>query len=84
MNNRATKSKYIQYEKIDAYPIRFRDSDSSRVYIFDAKYNNQTPKLRFIQTAKVCGSDVYLLHFAISLNRSPDDYIKLLETFHCK
>lgn len=84
MNHNATKSKYLEYEKIDAHGITFWDSDSSRVYVFDAKYNTQMPKLRFIQTAKMCGTTVYLLHFTIALDRTPDNYIKLLQSFRCK
>lgn len=84
MNYRATKGKYIEYEKIDARPINFGDSDTSRVYVYDAKYNQKIQKLRFIETAKMCGTTVYMLHFTIALDRSPEDYIKLLSSFRCK
>ena len=75
---------YLEYTKIQDDPIIFSDTDSSRVSVFEAKYNPSTPKLKFIQTAKVCGTSVYLIHFSIALDKSPDAYIALAKTFSCK
>lgn len=84
MNHRQTTKKYSEFTLVHQDAIIFGDDDHSRVYVFDAKYNSQTPRMRFIQTAKVCGTSVYLLHLAISLDRDPKNYIRLLRTFSCK
>ncbi len=75
---------YLEYTKLTDNPIIFSDSDSSRVSVFETKYNPSTPRLKFIQTAKVCGTSVYLIHFSIALDKSPDAYIALAKTFACK
>ncbi len=75
---------YLEYTKLQDDPIIFSDTDSSRVSVFEAKYNPSTPRLKFIQTAKVCGTNVYLIHFSIALDKSPDAYIALAKTFSCK
>ena len=75
---------YLEYTKLQDDPIIFSDTDSSRVSVFEAKYNPSTPRLKFIQTAKVCGTNVYLIHFSIALDKSPEAYIALAKTFSCK
>jgi len=79
-----TSKNYLEYTKLQDDLIIFSDSDESRVTVFEAKYNTSTPKLKFIQTAKVCGTQVYLIHFSIALDKSPDAYIALAKTFSCK
>lgn len=83
-NNQQTVKKYIEYTPVSNEAIIFSDDDHSRVYVFDAKYNSNTPRMRFIQTAKACGTTVYLLHISISLDRNASDYIPLMKTFACK
>jgi hypothetical protein len=75
---------YLEYTKLQDDPIIFSDTDESRVTVFEAKYNPSTPRLKFIQTAKVCGTSVYLIHFAIALDKAPDAYIALAKTFTCE
>ena len=75
---------YLEYTKLLDDPIIFSDTDESRITVFEAKYNPSTPRLKFIQTAKVCGTSVYLIHFSIALDKSPDAYIALAKTFSCK
>lgn len=84
LNSVHTSKNYLEYTKLQDDPILFSDSDESRVVVFEAKYNPSTPKLKFIQTAKVCGTSVYLVHFSIALDKSPDAYIALAKTFSCK
>lgn len=79
----ATKN-YLEHTKLQDGTITFSDSDESRVYVFEARYNTTTSRMKFIQTAKVCGMDVYLLHVTVSLDKDADDYINLLQTFQCK
>jgi hypothetical protein len=75
---------YLEYTKLQDDPIIFSDTDTSRVSVFEAKYNPSTPRLKFIQTAKVCGTSVYLIHFSIALDKAPDAYIALAKTFTCE
>lgn len=84
LNNVQTTKNYLEYTKIQNDTILFSDSDESRVSVFEAKYNPSTPRLKFIQTAKVCGTQVYLIHFSLALDKSPDAYIALAKTFTCK
>lgn len=83
LNAAQTKWNYLEYVRIKNDPILYSDSDESRVIVFEAKYNPSTPKLKFIQTTKVCGTSVYMIHFAIALDKSPDAYIALAKTFAC-
>lgn len=83
-NNAQTQKKYAEYKLVSAGGIIFGDSDESKYYVFDAKYNNNTQKLRFVQTAKVCGTRVYLLHASIALNANYEDYVNIFRTFSCK
>jgi hypothetical protein len=84
LNSVQTTRNYLEYTKIQDELILFSDSDESRISVFEAKYNPATPRLKFIQTAKVCGTSVYLIHFSLALDKSPDAYIALAKTFSCK
>jgi hypothetical protein len=83
-NNTQTTKNYLEYSKVKDGILTFTDSETSHFYVFEARYNQTTPKMRFIQTARVCGTRVYLLHFTLSLDKNPDIYSKLLESFTCK
>lgn len=84
LNNLQTKKNYYEYASIKEEDMTFSDNEATRVYVFEAKYNETTPKLKFIQTARVCGTKVYLLHFTLSPEKKSDNYISLLKTFTCK
>ncbi len=84
LNNVQTTRNYLEYTKIQDDLIIFSDSDESRVTVFEAKYNPSTPRLKFIQTAKVCWTTVYLIHFSLALDKNPDAYIALAKTFSCE
>jgi hypothetical protein len=84
LNHIQTTKNYLEYTKLQELPIVFWDSDTSLLYVFEARYNKTTPRMKFIQTAKVCGTRVYLLHIAVSLDKTPDKYIELMKTFVCK
>lgn len=84
LNNKNTQKKYVEYKWVDSGILIFWDSDESKYYIFDAKYNSQTPKMRFIQTAKMCGTTVYLLHASVFMEAKTENYVNLFKTFACK
>jgi hypothetical protein len=84
MNQIQTMRNYLEYTKISDESILFSDDDEWRVYIFEARYNTTTSRQKFIQTAKVCGTDVYMIHAAIALDKNTDNYISLFKSFACE
>lgn len=86
LNNIGAEKDYLNYTKLDARGFTFNDGEESMLYIFEAKYNMDTPKLRFIQTAHICNQkDAYF--FTIALSPKVIDtskYEAFLKTFTCK
>ena len=54
LNNVGASKDYLEYTKLDSKEIIIEDEEESLLYIFEAKYNMETPKLKFLQTARVC------------------------------
>jgi hypothetical protein len=84
LNAIQTTKNYLEYTKLQEIPLVFADSDTSLLYIFEARYNKTTPKMKFLQTAKVCGTNVYLLHASMHLDKKTENYQNLFKTFACK
>lgn len=84
LNNIQTTKNYLEYTKLRDEDFTFADSETSRLYVFEARYNTTTPLMKFIQVARVCGTSVYLLHVSLTLDKVPDNYVELLKTFSCK
>lgn len=82
-NNIQTTKNYLEYTKLQDDVISFNDSDTSRVYIFEARYNTTSQRMKFLQTAKVCGTKVFVLHITLGLDKDPAKYKELFSTFHC-
>ena len=86
LNNIWAQTDYIDYTKIASKDFKFLDEEKSVLYIFDAKYNLDTPKLKFLQTAHICNwNEAYFLTLAIPttvIDTSKYEY--LLSTFSCK
>ena len=75
---------YIEFTKLNEKTISFSDKDESNLYIFEAKYNETTPKREFLQTAKICWSKVYLLTIWIELGTTDTTrYENLITNFIC-
>ena len=86
LNNIWAESDYLEYKKISSKDIVFADEEVSIVYEFEAKYNTDTPKLKFLQTASVCNKTKWYF-ITIALPTTVTDtskYIELLSTFSCK
>lgn len=84
VNQALTTGKYEEYTKLDEKEITFADSDVSNLYVFEAKYNRDTPKKRFVQAAKVCDDKVYLITVGVELNSgSTAKYESLAKSFQC-
>ncbi len=84
LNQIQTTRNYLEYTKLSDEVILFEDEDESRVYVFEARYNTTTQRMKFIQTAKVCGTRVYLMHAAIALDKDAANYTSLFKSFQCK
>jgi hypothetical protein len=84
LNQIQTTRNYLEYTKLSDDVILFGDEDESRVYVFEARYNTTTQRMKFIQTAKVCGTKVYLMHAAIALDKDAANYVSLFKSFQCK
>lgn len=84
VNHALTTGKYEDFVKISEKEVTFPDGDVANLYVFEAKYNRDTPKKRFIQTAKVCGDDVFLITVGTELNSgSSSKYEALATSFQC-
>lgn len=72
------------YTKLEEKDFKFSDNDEWKIYVFEAKYNLETPKRKFIQTAKVCDKKAYLMTIWINLdNENTSKYQSLLQSFEC-
>lgn len=84
LNQLQTSKNYLEYTKLTDADILFSDDEISRVTTFEARYNETAPRMKFVQTAKVCGKKVYLIHLSLSLDKDPSLYIPVLQSFQCK
>lgn len=85
--DRAEKSSqrsYLSYQKVSDKNITFLDQSVGKIAVFDAQYNDQTPKKRFVQTAKMCGTDIYLLTYALNPQSNTEEAHKLLSQTSCQ
>ncbi len=83
-----TKQDVSSIKNIQQKTISFgdgEDADISKVYIFDAKYASQTPRIRYLQTATICGKRGYLMTLSIPKNvKNTLKYEYMLSQFRCK
>jgi hypothetical protein len=84
-NNVWARREYTDYLQLENKDFSFIDGTNSKLYVFEAKYNLETPKLKFLQTAYVCNPNKgYFLTIAISPSiKVIDKYETLLSTFSC-
>lgn len=84
-NNVWARREYLEYLELENKEFSYLDGNTSQIYIFEAKYNLETPKLKFLQTAYVCNPNTgYFLTVAISPSiKKTDKYEQLLSTFSC-
>lgn len=83
VNHALTTGKYEEFDKISEKEVTFPDGDVANLYVFEAKYNRETPKQRFIQATKVCDDEVYLINIGTGLNTSTAKYEALATSFQC-
>lgn len=86
LNNIWAESDYLDYKRLESKSFTFLDEEVSQLFIFEAKYNLDTPKLKFLQTAHICWQKKAFF-FTIAIPTSVADtskYEYLLSTFKCK
>lgn len=83
-SERSSQRSYLSYQKVSDKNTTFSDNTTGKVIVFDAQYNEQTPKKRFVQTAKICGTDIYLLTYALNPQSNTEEAHKLLAQTNCK
>jgi hypothetical protein len=80
----ATKD-YLGYTEISSKEITFADGTPSIIYEFEAQYNIETPKFKYLQVGHICEYKKYLITLALPTNTNDvSKYISLLSTFGCK
>lgn len=86
LNNVWASSDYIDYKKLATKNVVFADWTESVLYEFEAKYNKDTPLLKFIQTANICNTNkAYFI--TVALNTNIEDitrYEDFITSFECK
>lgn len=86
LNNIWASGDYVDYKILDTKDITFADWSDSVLYTFEAKYNEDTPKLKFLQTANICNTDKAFF-VTVALNISVENtarYEEFLTSFECK
>lgn len=86
LNNVWAKQDYLEYTELSSKTITFSDEEESIMYIFEARYNLNTPKLKFIQSANICNKNK-AFYFTIAIPTSIKDtskYEALIKSFKCK
>ncbi len=84
-NNLSSRLDYFFYSEVSNSQISFWEEHNSNLYIFDAKYNIDTPEVKFLQVWAVCKNKGYIL--TLALPKTTKDTLKyeyMLSSFRCK
>ena len=86
LNNTSISSDYFSYKEVENKDISFSDWEDTSEFIFEAQYSPSTPKLRFLQLGRVCGTNI---SFFLTIGLSPNitdtaRYEEILKSFECK
>jgi len=86
LNNIWASADYLDYKKLESKEFIFNDEEVSILYIFEAKYNLDTPKLKFLQTAHICNqTQAFFITLAIPTSiQDTSKYQSFMKTFKCK
>ncbi len=86
LNNVWASADYLDYRKLESKEFKFADEEVSVIYIFEAKYNLDTPKLKFLQTSHICNqTDAFFITLALPTSiQDTSKYESFLKTFRCK
>lgn len=86
LNNLWAETDYLEYLKLWSKEISFPDWENSILYEFEAKYNYESPKLKFLQTAHICNKTKWYL-ITVAIPTSVTDvsrYVDFISSFSCK
>lgn len=79
-----SKKEYFYINQLDEQNVLI-DWQKTKVYEFEARYSEDTPILKFVQTWVICGKTGYILTISLEKNNvNSDRYEGLLWTFKCK
>lgn len=81
-NTLASKT-YLEYTPISFENVTLNDGDKTNLYVFDARYNEQTPVKRFVQLGKVCRNTEYYLVNIVGDKEKVSNYVNLAKSFQC-
>lgn len=85
LNNVGSSREYVEYLKLESKNIDFVDGEKSNIYIFEAKYNPQTPKFKYLQVGRVCKNKWFLITMALSTDvKNTSLHEEVINTFECK
>lgn len=86
MNNDSSQKSYDEYLLREEKEIQFTDGEKSKIFIFNAKYDSKTPKLTFLQTARICQEKKsFFLTLALPMDiKETARYEEMISTFECK
>ncbi|MDD2871058.1 MAG: hypothetical protein PHS49_03635 [Candidatus Gracilibacteria bacterium] len=86
LNNIGAQTDYLDYTELDSKEFTYLDEEKSVLYTFEAKYNLDTPKLKFLQTAHICDQNkAYFLTLALPTTvKDTSKYEEFMATFACK
>jgi len=75
---------YFYTKKISEKNVKI-DSKNTKIYSFEARYSEDTPILKFLQTWIICDKKGYILTIALEKsNKNIERYEWLLGSFKCK
>ena len=78
-----TKNDYFYMKKLKEENVKI-DSKNTKIYSFEAKYSEDTPILKFLQTWVICDKKGYIITIALEKsNKNIDRYEGLLGSFKC-
>jgi hypothetical protein len=86
LNNVWARNDYLEYTELSSKEINFVDDEVSILYEFESKYNLNTPKLKFLQTAHICnGARAYFITLALPTSVSDiSRYVDFIQSFRCR
>jgi len=79
------ENEFYLYKERESGDLEFIDEELSHVSVFEAQYNENTPKLHYIQTSRICNNKAFTV--TITVNKEVTDFSRyktLLSTFQCK
>jgi hypothetical protein len=85
---RVSIKNYAGYRELEEKQIEFADGDESLLFHFEAKYNPDSPRMKFLQSSKICSDDTVnmVYNITISLPNSIEDlakYESLIKSMQC-